>query len=221
MKNLMELLNMVKNLETIQKGKMKNIKNALLKKTNKKFADFLKSVKREINLKKRNILKDSKLQKVEIPKEMIIEFFDKLEEKKTDDIDVSMKNEGFQHKKESEGKSQKNINEKAESIPKRSFFEKAKEDIPLCNMNSIKKKIQVMENVNYSKENKADITEVEDKKDGKHLTGVEHNERIRSDELQEFVYSLKSRQNESNLKKETVLNKEVLSEGKHKVKKYP
>lgn len=218
---------MVKNLETIQKGKVKNIKNALLEKTNKKFADFLKSVKREINLKKRNILKDSKLQKVEIPKEMIMEFFDKLEEKKTDDINVPMKNEGFQYKKESEGKSQKNINEKAESIPKRSFSEKAKEDIPLRNMNSIKntnsikKKIQVMENVNHSKENKADITEIENKKNREHLMRVEQHERIRSDELQEFVYSLKSRQSENDLKKETVLNKEVLSEGKHKVKKYP
>gem|GEM_PF-3331031 len=130
MKGLMELLNMVKNMETIQKGKTKTIKYVPFKGNNKKFADLLKSVKRELSVRKKsNILRDSKLQKVEIPKEMIVELFDRVtsEEGKAEGIDVLKKDVNHQpEEKKTDEKSQRTVDERSESVSKKPSVGKAR-----------------------------------------------------------------------------------------------
>ncbi len=76
MKSLMELLIMIKNLEISQKNSAKVVKHVPLKGNERKFADLLKNLKKEVSMRKeKNLPGDSRLQKAEIPRELLFEIF--------------------------------------------------------------------------------------------------------------------------------------------------
>jgi len=234
LKGLMELLNMVKNMETIQKGKAKTIKHAPFKGNNKKFADLLKSVKRELSVrKKNNILRDSKLQKVEIPKEMIVELFDRStsEEREAEGTDVLKKDVNHQsEEKKNDEKSQKTADERSESVSKELSVGETKkgENISSHRMSFVKKGFYttLYENAkqNNAEKSTLNLTESEKGRDNEHSVETRKHEKVRPNEFQKSPSILKTNQGKNEVKEKETMPKKVVdasSERKHEIEMNP
>ena len=234
MKGLMELLNMVKNMEIIQKGKAKTIKHAPFKGNNKKFADLLESVKRDFNVrKKNNILRDSKLQKVEIPKEMIVDLFDRVtsEEGKAEGIDAFKKDENHRsEERKTDEKSQKTVDKRPESVSKGPSVGKTKkgENVSLHKTSFVKKESHTILDKN-ARQNDAEkgtlnLAKSENKRDNEHLVETRKYGKIQPNECQRIPHVLKTHQSKNEVReKETVPRKmiDASSERKHETEMDP
>ena len=234
MKGLMELLNMVKNMETIQKGKTKTIKHVPFKGNNKKFADLLKSVKRELGVRKKsNILRDSKLQKVEIPKEMIVELFDRLtsEEKKAEGTDVLKKDVNHQpEEKKTDEKSQKTVDEGSKSVSKKPSVGKARKGKNISSRRTgfVKKGFYttLYENAKQSdtEENTLNPAESENRRDNGHLVEAKKYEKVRPNEFQKPSRILKTHQSKNEVREKEIVPRKMIDasfERKHEIEMDP
>ncbi len=231
MKSLMELLNMVKNMEIIQKGKAKTIKHAPFKGNNKKFADLLESVKRDFNVgKKNNILRDSKLQKVEIPKEMIVDLLDRVtsEEGKAEGIDAFKKDENHRsEERKTDEKSQKTVDKRSESVSKGPSKgpsvgkTKKGENVSLHKTSFVKKESHTILDKN-ARQNDAEkgtlnLAKSENKRDNEHSVETRKYGKIQPNECQKIPHVLKTHKSKNEVKeKETVPKKVVDASSKRK-----